>query len=314
MLAALPLRSQDVRGADRVVFEVQLVQANTDAQNAIGRERKQRGDILPGSSRALASFRSTERTRVHLLKDDTVGDSLVGDQLQAQTANRLARLRLETRLGEEAVYLVGGRYPHPRTKIERDETIARRAPTPIVFGGDPTASPPSSTGAASQSTTPPGMPPLFTPALPGSDGATAATSVPPLRTPPLPGDNEAPRGPLQEFGARLSFSPIQMPDGSLRVRIRSIVRCVDFANSTVRNGFIEPATMLRTADRYQDVKPGQSFVLTGVFDRALLEDLVQIPGMETRRLLQQIRAAHDAQPDTSLVLVVTPRVFRESRR
>ena len=292
--------------ADRVVFEVQLVQANRQAQDAIGRERKQRGNLAAASAQALERFRRTDLTRVHVLKDGTFGDALVGDQVRTQAASQLARLRLETAMGREAVYLIGGRYPTPRKRVEATGVI-RRQPQPGAGGGGRTGAPTPRPGPNGpplppipdvqppQQQGPQGRSPVAVnePEPPGAAEAAGLAQLPPPPGPPPP-------GPLQEFGARLSFLPIERPDGSLRVRIRSQVRCVNFDKSIVRDGYEEPALETRLADRYEDVKPGQSFALTGVFDRALLEELAKIPGMGTRRLFQQIRDEHAAKANTSL--------------
>ena len=244
----------------QVVFEVRVVQANRQAQDAIGRERTQRGAVGPGSEAGLQRFRSTDLAQVHVLKETTASGVLVGDEVRGQRATELARLRLVTTLGAEATYLIGGRRP-------------------IQVITDP------------------------------SEPAWARSGAPPDLPLPLRSGSPAERRRREvELGVRLVFSALMLPDGRLRTNIQARSRSVDFEQSTVRKGIFEPAVVNRLAERFVDLKPGQSAVLTGLLDRATLGKLALVPGLDQRRLLARVRAEHDAKPNTSLVLVVTPRL------
>ena len=86
--------------------------------------------------------------------------------------------------------------------------------------------------------------------------------------------------PKSEFGIRLSMRPIQLPNGLLRVRVKPRVQTVDFGNSTTRTGKFVPAIVTRQINRSIDLKPGQSFAITGILNDEIVQQLKRVPDLE----------------------------------
>jgi pilus assembly protein CpaC len=132
--------------------------------------------------------------------------------------------------------------------------------------------------------------------------------------PTIPVDGAAPetlqQGPefRRDFGLRLSLIAWALPDGGLRVRVQPTVTAVDFGESIVRRGRFEPKLISRRIDTFVDVKPGQSFAVTGALDADLLGKLERAESVANDRLFQSIDNRHKARPGTSLVLLVTPEI------
>ncbi len=70
--------------------------------------------------------------------------------------------------------------------------------------------------------------------------------------------------------------PIQLPNGLLRVRVKPRVQTVDFGNSTTRGGKFVPAIVTRQINRSIDLKPGQSFAITGLLNDQVVQ-LLPVP-------------------------------------
>jgi len=125
------------------------------------------------------------------------------------------------------------------------------------------------------------------------------------------GEVRAPRPVLrpQPFGFDLRLLPVLNEDGSIRIRTRAEVRGVDFANSRDRQGYFIPAVTKRNLEETIDLKPGQSYALTGFLNDEDVRNMERIPELELRHsLVQTLFAKKRNGPNTSLVVVLTPRI------
>ena len=124
----------------------------------------------------------------------------------------------------------------------------------------------------------------------------------------------APALPRSEFGIRLSMRPIPLPNGLLRVRVKPRVQTVDFGNSTARAGKFVPAIVTRQINRSIDLKPGQSFAITGILNDEIVQQLKRLPDLENRRLMKSILSARTRRPAGNLLVLVTPQSSRHPHR
>ncbi len=188
----------------QVIFNVQIVQADTAAGNAFASKRE----------RQAVDFNRTDQMNIHVLRENTPLDTLVAAQTRANAAELVSLPKMTTTAGVEAHFLIGGRYP---------------------------------------------VPTIDDPAAPAGQPAPNAAA-----------------SPKSEFGIRLTMRPIPLTNGLLRVRVKPRVQTVDFGNSTTRGGKFVPAIVTRQINRSIDLKPGQSFAITGLLNHQVIQ-LLPVP-------------------------------------
>src|SRR5215472_3681456 len=69
---------------------------------------------------------------------------------------------------------------------------------------------------------------------------------------------------FKEFGVRLKFTPVIMPNGNIHLRVIPEVSALDFAYALTISGFTVPALSTRRAETEFEVQDGQSFVIAGL--------------------------------------------------
>lgn len=253
---------QQALPAEEVVFQVDLVQVDGVARDAIALKRVPHHGADPGSRAELDRFNQTSNTQVHILETNAEINQLLNDQVARGGAEVLASLQLRAAVGREATYLIGGRQAIP---VIEDSAGAGPA---LALNVD-------------------------------DQELIDESGILPQRPPRA-----------IELGIRLAFFAVPLEDGKLRMRVNTRTRTLDFGQSTLRGGVFEPAIVSRFAQRYIDLEPGQSAVLTGLIGREMLSKLSNIAGLEKRRLFTRVRDQHDANPDTSLLAIVTPQLLR----
>ena len=83
---------------------------------------------------------------------------------------------------------------------------------------------------------------------------------------------------FKEFGVRLRFTPVIMPNGNIHLRVVPEVSQLDFTNGLTISGFNIPALSTRRADTEFELQDGQSFVIAGLIDNRLTNDRQQDSG------------------------------------
>src|SRR5438445_909740 len=68
---------------------------------------------------------------------------------------------------------------------------------------------------------------------------------------------------FKEFGVRLRFTPVIMPNGNIHLQVKPEVSTLDFANGLTISGFVIPSLNTRRAETEFEIKDGQSFVIAG---------------------------------------------------
>src|SRR3984957_1328995 len=71
---------------------------------------------------------------------------------------------------------------------------------------------------------------------------------------------------VKEFGVRLQFTPVIMPNGNIHLKVAPEVSTLDFANALTISGFTVPALSTRKAETEFELQDGQSFVIAGLID------------------------------------------------
>ena len=113
----------------------------------------------------------------------------------------------------------------------------------------------------------------------------------------------------REFGIRLMFLPRITPNGTIQMHMVPEVSTLDAANGVVISGFNIPALSTRRIETDIELKPDQSFVIAGLLDDRVMQNLSKIPGLSSIPLLGQIFRSHDrTKTKTELVVIVTPEI------
>ena len=114
---------------------------------------------------------------------------------------------------------------------------------------------------------------------------------------------------FREFGIRLSFTPNTTPNGTLKLHVQPEVSTLDASNGIVLSGFNIPALSTRKVDTEVELSPGQSFVIAGLMDDRVTQNLSKVPGIGDLPLLGSLFRSHSkTRARTELIVVVTPEV------
>ncbi len=112
---------------------------------------------------------------------------------------------------------------------------------------------------------------------------------------------------FREFGIRLNFLPVVTPSDTIKLHVRPEVSSLDFANAVTLAGFTIPALSTRRVETDVELNAGQSFVIAGLLDQRVTENLSRIPGLASIPLLGNIFKSRNTNKNNSeLLVLVTP--------
>jgi pilus assembly protein CpaC len=110
----------------------------------------------------------------------------------------------------------------------------------------------------------------------------------------------------KEFGVRLSFTPVIMPNGNIHLAVKPEVSSLDFANGIVSGGFRIPSLTTRRASTELELQDGQSFVIAGLLDNRLTNNFSKMPGIGDIPILGYLFRSKDMNKSkTELMVMVT---------
>jgi len=84
---------------------------------------------------------------------------------------------------------------------------------------------------------------------------------------------------FKEFGVRLEFTPVIMPNGNIHLTVAPEVSTLDFADALTISGFTVPALSTRKAETEFELRDGQSFVIAGLIDNRVTDVWNKVPGL-----------------------------------
>jgi pilus assembly protein CpaC len=114
---------------------------------------------------------------------------------------------------------------------------------------------------------------------------------------------------FKEFGVRLNFTPTLTPDGLIHLKVKPEVSSLDFANALTIQGFVIPALSTNRVESEMDLSDGQSFVIAGLMDNRVTEQLEKVPGIGDIPILGKLFQSHSFNKSKNeLMVVVTPRI------
>ncbi|MGA8491292.1 MAG: type II and III secretion system protein family protein [Terriglobales bacterium] len=109
---------------------------------------------------------------------------------------------------------------------------------------------------------------------------------------------------FKEFGVRLRFTPLIMPNGNIHLRVVPEVSELDFTNGLTISGFNIPALSTRRADTEFELQDGQSFVIAGLMDNRLTQIGNKIPGLGDIPILGNLFKSKNLQKSNSELMVL----------
>ncbi len=113
----------------------------------------------------------------------------------------------------------------------------------------------------------------------------------------------------REFGIRLTFQPDITPINTIRLHVKPEVSMLDPINGVVLSGFNIPALSTRRMETNIELGEGQSFVIAGLLEDRLVENMSKIPVLSQIPVLGALfKSRQENKTKTELVVVVTPEI------
>ena len=109
---------------------------------------------------------------------------------------------------------------------------------------------------------------------------------------------------FKEFGVRLSFTPVIMPNGNIHLTVAPEVSTLDFTNALTISGFTVPALSTRKAETEFELQDGQSFVIAGLMDNRVTDIVNKIPGLGDIPILGNLFKSRNLQKSKSELMVL----------
>ncbi|MDH4201687.1 MAG: type II and III secretion system protein family protein [Phycisphaerae bacterium] len=110
----------------------------------------------------------------------------------------------------------------------------------------------------------------------------------------------------REYGVRLTFKPVVLGDGTIRLYASPEVSELDYVNGTTVNGTSVPGVLSRKAQTTVELKSGQSFAMAGLLSDSATSTNSSIPGLGDLPVLGPLfRSVRYQQKETELVILVT---------
>ncbi len=109
---------------------------------------------------------------------------------------------------------------------------------------------------------------------------------------------------FKEFGVKLDFTPVIMPNGNIHLAVAPEVSTLDFANALTISGFTVPALSTRKAETEFELQDGQSFVIAGLMDNRVTDIYNKIPGLGDIPILGAFFRSKSVQKSKSELMVL----------
>jgi pilus assembly protein CpaC len=109
---------------------------------------------------------------------------------------------------------------------------------------------------------------------------------------------------FKEFGVKLEFTPVIMPNGNIHLLVAPEVSTLDFANALTISGFTVPALSTRKAETEFELQDGQSFVIAGLIDNRVTDIWNKVPGLGDIPILGNFFKSKSALKSNSELMVL----------
>jgi pilus assembly protein CpaC len=114
---------------------------------------------------------------------------------------------------------------------------------------------------------------------------------------------------FREFGVRLTFVPIVLGDGRVRLKVAPEVSDLDFTTAVRFGGFLVPGLTQRKVNTTIELADGQSFAIAGLLNSNVTASKDVTPLLGDLPVLGSLfRSVRYQRRETELVVLVTPRL------
>ncbi|HTR66374.1 MAG TPA: hypothetical protein VMH85_11405, partial [Terriglobales bacterium] len=120
---------------------------------------------------------------------------------------------------------------------------------------------------------------------------------------------------FKDFGVKLQFTPVIMPNGNIHLKVAPEVSTLDFTNALTISGFSIPALSTRRAETEFELKDGQSFAIAGLMDNRVTNISNKVPGLGDLPIIGNFFKSKSLQKSKSeLVVLCTVKRISPSTR
>ena len=109
---------------------------------------------------------------------------------------------------------------------------------------------------------------------------------------------------FREFGVKLRFTPVVMPNSNIHLQVVPEVSQLDFTNALTISGFTVPALSTRRAQTEFEVQDGQSFVIAGLMDNRVTNQYSKMPRLGDIPILGNLFRSKNLQKSTTELVVL----------
>ena len=109
---------------------------------------------------------------------------------------------------------------------------------------------------------------------------------------------------FKEFGVKLEFTPVIMPNGNIHLTVAPEVSTLDFADALTISGFTIPALSTRKAETEFELRDGQSFIIAGLIDNRVTDIWNKVPGLGDIPILGNFFKSKSIQKSNSELMVL----------
>jgi pilus assembly protein CpaC len=114
---------------------------------------------------------------------------------------------------------------------------------------------------------------------------------------------------FREFGIRLTFNPQLTTHGTMKMYVKPEVSTIDLANAVTLSGFTIPALATRRMETNIELGPGQSFVIGGLIDDRVTDQMSRIPGLSNIPVLGTLfKSRNENKSKSELLVMVSPEI------
>jgi pilus assembly protein CpaC len=114
------------------------------------------------------------------------------------------------------------------------------------------------------------------------------------------------------YGVSLTFLPVVLADGTIRLHVAPEVSALDYTNEVVVAGTSEPAISTRRAETDIELRDGQTFALSGLLDKTITDQFQRMPGIASVPIIGMLfRSKGTSHANLELLVIVTPHIIDE---
>ncbi len=115
----------------------------------------------------------------------------------------------------------------------------------------------------------------------------------------------------REYGVRLNFLPVVTPRNTIRLRVAPEVSSLDYTNAVTIQGFTVPGLSSRRVQTDVELESGQTFVIAGLLDNQVTDQLQKVPGISAIPVLGKLFQSKSVNKSNSeLLVIITPELVR----